>query len=449
MSSPSTEPSSHAHFTRNSVPRSLAGLTLPMLASIAANIGVSVIDIWFVSKLGTEPLAAISFTFPVLMLLVSVALGIGIGCSSVLARVIGKGDPDDARDLSGHGLLLVVVLLGVITLLSRWAIEPLFSILGAKDSLMPQIRSYMSILHLAIIPMALTMVATQMLRAAGNVRLPAKVIMISAGVHIILDPLLIFGLLGMPKLELAGAAWAMLVSRLLSSMILIGALHRHHDFTALKYGWGRVLDCWYRILHVGVPASLTHLIPPLSISIITRLVAEHGTEAVAGFGVATRIESLAVMPLFALSASIGPFIGQNMGAGLIDRMHQAIHISYQWVLIWGATIAVILALGAWPIAGLFDDNHNVQQVTVHYLWLIPWSYGAWGIMMVSSACFNSIGKPLPNTVMSVVRIGLLNIPLAVIASIWFGYQGIFSAFAVTNLVMAFVGYFWLKKRLLT
>ncbi len=437
-------PIASAHCAKKSPARALADLTVPMLLSIAANIGVAVIDVWFVSKLGTEELAAISFTFPVAMLVISVVLGIGIGCSSILARTIGAGDGDDARDLSGHGLILILLVIGLLIAVGYASINPLFALMGAEPHLMPDIRVYMTIWYASALPITLTMTATQMLRAAGDARLPAKIVIGGAVLNVCLDPILIFGVAGIPGLGLAGAAWALLLSRLITMAILLVALQRRYDYGRLRFGYARILYCWRRILHVGLPAAATHVIGPVSILIVTRLIADYGTVAIAGHGVAARIESLLVMPLFALSASIGPYVGQNMGAGHSIQVRQGVKVAHVWVLVWGVLATIILGFGAWPIARLFDDNEAVQQVAVYYLYLVPWSYGAWGILMVITATFNAMGRALPSTIMAFLRMFVLYVPLAILGSRWLGYQGIFLASAVTNLIMAVVAFLWLR-----
>ena len=158
---------------------------------------------------------------------------------------------------------------------------------------------------------------------------------------------------------------------------------------------------------------------------------------VAGFGVAGRIEGVAVMLLFALSGSIGPFVGQNWGAGDLDRVHGGIRVAYRFSLIWGAAAWLVLMLiGDWVVP-LIDDNPAVIDVARHYLAIVPISYGLWGVLMMASASFNSLGKPIPSTIMAFTRMFVVYVPLAMLADHLFGYTGIFVATATANCLMGY------------
>ena len=170
-----------------------------------------------------------------------------------------------------------------------------------------------------------------------------------------------------------------------------------------------------------------------------------GKEAVAGFGIASRLEALSVIPLFALSASIGPFVGQNWGANRRERSDKAMRLTFTWAMIWGFGVAVMFFLLSEAIVQLFDDNPEVTQYASFYLLIVPLSYGAWGVLMLASATFNSLGKPLLSTTMSIVRMFIIYVPLAFIGQHFWGVYGIFGAAAVSNLLMGMIAFGWNRK----
>jgi Na+-driven multidrug efflux pump len=192
----------------------------------------------------------------------------------------------------------------------------------------------------------------------------------------------------------------------------------------------------------------TQMIGPMSGAIITRLLASHGQVVVAGFGVAARIEAVAVMLLFALSGSIGPFVGQNWGANALPRVREGIRVVYQFSLLWGAAAWLLLWLLGAQLVPLIDTNPEVVTAARTYLAIVPISYGLWGVLMMSSATFNSLGKPIPSTVMAFTRMFVIYVPLAMLADHYVGYAGIFIATATANAVMGCWGYLWLKRTLL-
>ena len=204
----------------------------------------------------------------------------------------------------------------------------------------------------------------------------------------------------------------------------------------------KLLRSWVEILAIGIPATATNLIGPVSTAIIVSFLAEFSQETVAGFGIASRIEGLFAIPLFALSASIGPFVGQNVGASRPDRADEAMKLSFKFSFYWGIIIAIILALFNSELVKLFDTNPTVVNSASKYLLIVPISYGAWGALMMSSAIFNSLGKPLHSTAMSVGRLVIVYIPLAYLGKLLLGFVGIFLAAAISNTLLGLVGYLW-------
>jgi putative MATE family efflux protein len=434
--------------TQGPVARSLLRLTAPMILAVSSSILVQVLEIGFIGQLGTAQLAAVTFTFPISMMLTSVALGIGIGTSSLIARRVGGGDWDSVRRLATHSLMLVALLLTTLTVVGIATIYPLFRLLGAHGEVLQHIHSYLVIYFPGTVLFTVTMVVGSTMRATGDARIPGLVMTGGAVLNLILDPILIFGWFGAPRLELTGAAVAMLVSRLaMSALLFYYAVYRDKLFLPIRQWRDNALASWREILKIGLPAMATQMIGPISGAIITRMLASHGHDVVAGFGVAGRIEGVAVMLLFALSGSIGPFVGQNWGAGNLERVHGGISVAYRFSLAWGAAAWLVLMLiGDWVVP-LIDDNAAVIDVARHYLAIVPISYGLWGVLMMASATFNSLGKPIPSTIMAFTRMFVVYVPLALIADHLFGYSGIFVATAMANCLVGLWGYLWLKRSL--
>jgi len=148
---------------------------------------------------------------------------------------------------------------------------------------------------------------------------------------------------------------------------------------------------------------------------------------------------------YALSSTIGPFVGQNLSAGKEDRIQTSLRLCASFCVISGLAIAVMLALLSGVVPGWFSDNPAVTDVTRLFLWIAPISYGAYGIVMVVNAAFNGLGNPMPGVVISVTRILVLYVPLAIMGEQLFGMVGIFGAYAVANILSGILGYFWAKR----
>jgi Na+-driven multidrug efflux pump len=292
--------------------------------------------------------------------------------------------------------------------------------------------------------MTLTMVGSNVMRANGSASVPGSIMTLGAAVNLLLDPILIFGWFGMPRLELAGAATAMLITRLGTASVMIWYVARGNMILTRGVAQGFLSSCG-KIMHVGLPAMATQLIGPVSGAVVTRMLAGHGEVVVAGFGVATRVESVAVMLLFALSGSIGPFIGQNWGANRPDRVAEGLQVTYRFCIVWGIIAALPMILFGDVIASWIDATPEVVATASFYLTIVPWSYGLWGILMMTSASFNALGKPIPSTILSFTRMFVLYIPLALLLNHLLDYEGIFIATAVSNAAMGIIGYLWFRK----
>ena len=439
-------PNSQARLVQGPISKGLLRLTAPVILGITANLGAALLEAFFLAQVSTATLAAYSFTFPVTGALMSISLGISIGLSSVLARAVGGGDHDQVRRLASDGVSLVALVMILVSIFGLLTIKPVFLALGADETTLPLIEDYMSVYYWSLVFLAVPSLGANALRATGDASISGAIMVSGALLHIIMSPFLIFGLFGLPKLGLEGAAWANLIARFALFIITMSVLHfREHLLTYSRITFRIMLVSWRRILAVSIPATATNLIGPISTAIIVSLLAGFSQETVAGFGIASRIEALFVIPLFALSASIGPFVGQNWGANRHDRANKAMIISYQYSLAWGAFVSLILLFFRHDIASIFDENPTVITVAATYLLIVPVSYGTWGMLMMSSAIFNSLGKPVSSTIMSVVRMFVIYIPLAYLGKALFGLVGIFAAATVSNVIMGVVALMWNRK----
>lgn len=432
--------------TEGAIANRLFKLTLPMIWGIFAIVAFNLADTYYVGQLGTDRLAAMSFTFPVVMTLGSLAMGLGVGASSIIARAIGEGNRSRVRRFTTNSLTLGVVTVAILSSIGLLTIDPLFTALGASSDVLPFVKQYMEVWYFGMVFLVVPMVGNSAIRAAGDTLTPSLIMTTSAGFNILLDPLLIFGLWGFPELGLAGAAWATVISRavtLVASLVILKFKEKmlSSHFPDLE----ETLMCWRDILYVGLPAAGSNMITPISIGIITSMLAVYGSLAVAAFGVASRIESLAMIALMALASSIAPFIGQNWGAQKFERAIQALRQSYLFCLGWGVLMAILLAAGASLIVPLFNSNTEVIAIALNYLAIVPISYGSAGIIQVANSAFNALGKPIPAVIMTVLRMFVLYIPLAYLGSNWLGTSGIFIAATVSNILVSVVAWQWSRR----
>ena len=395
----------------------------------------------YLGFLGTEALAAMGFAFPVTITLFAFAMGIGTGASSVIARAAGSGNRGNVRRLVSHAELLAVLVGIVLGLAGYFAAPSITALLGAQDTVRTMTIEYLQVYMIGMPFFLVSIVGSTLLRATGSAASPGIIMTAGSIIQIILCPFFIFDSFGGFGLGLgiAGAAWAYVVSRFMSVFLFALLLVRAR---MVQWSFVGLIGSWKAILYVGGPAIASGLVQPLSMSIITRLLSSHGHEVVAGFNVASRVETMAHMILWSVYSSAEPFIGQNWGARYYDRVKKALTLCHSFCLAWGVlTFAVMMLVGTTLVAKI-DANPNVIEVARSINQVIPLSIGFMGMMSVASSCFNALGKPFPPFVISLLRTLILYVPLAIVADRLWGYQGIFIATAVTNVVVGLMAWVW-------
>jgi len=417
-----------------------------MAAGIVAIMFFNIVDTFWVGRLGPEALAAMSFTFPVTFILKSVTIGLGIGITATISRVLGSGDEERVRSLTTDSLLLGLLVVAGISITGLAAMNPLFRLLGAPPALLSLIRSYMVPWFAGIGLLVVPMMGNSAIRATGDTKTPALIMILAGCINAVFDPFLIFGWGPFPALGLQGAAvasvcsWAVALAA--STRILGWRLKMLRP--GLPSPW-QVLRSWKPVLAIGVPAAGTNLLAPLVIGYVTRLVAEHGPRAVAGFGVATRIQSMTLIGLMAMGAAMTPFVGQNYGAGSWDRIREALRAGAKFSLAWGVASLVVLGSLAPLLMRIFTRDATVISSGTLFLRIVPFSHWAVGVGLLAGAMFNALNKPLNAAALVTLRLLGLAVPLAWLGSRLLGVPGIFGALAVANILGAAVAWVWVQR----
>ncbi|MCL1139380.1 MATE family efflux transporter [Shewanella pneumatophori] len=421
--------------------RVLLNMSLPNLIGILTILGFSLVDTFFISQLGTESLAAISFTFPVTLIISSIAIGIGAGVSTNLGRLIGAGEADKAKVFLHDALMLTFLLIAFIGVLGSLFIDPLFSLLGANQTSLPLIHDYMLIWYLGAPLLVLLMVGNQGLRATGDTKSPAKIMMLAALINLILDPLLIFGIGPFPRLEIEGAAIATVVSWVvalsLSSHLLI---FKRHLVSFVAPNIERLKCNWKQLAHIAQPAAVMNLLNPLANAIIMAMLARIDHSAVAAFGAGTRLESVMLIVVMALSSSLVPFVAQNLGAGQTKRARSALMLSLRFVLVFQTLLYLPLLFLAQPLAELFSSDPQVIEWLTFYILVLPAAYGPLGIVILVATSLNAYHRPMSSLILNVCRLFLIMLPLAALGSYLGGVKGLLLALPITNAIMGIACY---------
>lgn len=403
-------------------------------------------DAWFVGQLGTDPLAALSFTFPISFSITSLAIGLGVGTSATLARLIGSGQRERVARVATDNYLMAILVTALTGLLGQFLLPTVARLLGAPYELYPLIEGYMSIWFFASIFMVLNMVCNATFRATGDTRITASIMLGSSVLNCALDPILIFGWGAIPPMGIEGAALASLIAWALTSIVALYVLKRFKKMLLLEWlRWPDIWHNWRAVLRISLPAALSNMMTPIANGVLTAVVARHGPEAVAAFGVGNRLESLSLLVCLALSMTLPPFISQNFGAKLIQRVQGAYQSAIQFALLWQLLVYLLLALSAGWVAQLFSDDPDVLRWLTLWILIVPLGFGFQATTFLSSSTFNALHQPLRAMRVSLVRLFLLYVPLGWLGNHLFELKGMFIALVCANALTALFAWFWMIR----
>jgi putative MATE family efflux protein len=371
------------------VAATLLSLAWPVLVVLALQTFVGVAETWFVSFLGTDALAGVALVFPLFMLMTMMSNGgIGGGVSSAVARALGAGRTNDAEALAMHAVVIGLVL-GVAFAIGAWLGGPaLFQRMGARGETLSSAVLYSNVLFLAAVPGWIANLLAAALRGTGNVRVPAIVTATGALITLVLSPLFIFGWGWVPRMGVAGAGVALICFNVGSAIVLVLYMHSAHSGIRLartRLQWRHFND----ILKVGLVSAIGTVVTNLTVVVTTGLVGEHGRDAIAGYGLASRLDYLLIPLLFALGTASVTMVGSNVGAGQTTR---AAKIAWTGALLSTlATAAIGLAAATFPDAWLhlFSSDTQVVEKGAAYLARVAPFYALFGAGM--SLYFSSQG----------------------------------------------------------
>lgn len=446
----SNQGKSSARLVSGSIPGHLVEQTLPMAIGVAAIMSIGLVDAYFIGQLGRDALAAISFIFPISVALSSLGVGVMVGINSVVARALGEGDMEKAARRANFGIVFAAACGVVMAIVVYLLLDPLFALMNVQAELMPLVRTYMVPFAFGF-PLLLTIMGVNgVLRGQGEARKTSYVSISYAAANWVLDPILITGGFGFEGLGMVGAAYATIIGWAIGVVMAV-VLARKADLPIDPRLLAKcsLVDPARSILKVAGPAAFSNAINPIGLSVLTAVVALESDAAVAGFGAAGRLQSFAVVPLLALSGSIGAIVGQNWGARQYDRARQAALYAGGFCLIWGLGIAIVMvAAGDW-FADLFTDDPAVIAEFKLYLSIAAWGYAGFGLLIVGNGIMNAVDRANYALMQSALRVFLVMLPFAWLMHSSWGSSAVYAAELAANLVGAVTAIILVRHVLVT
>ncbi|MBG6177082.1 putative MATE family efflux protein [Labrenzia sp. EL_208] len=411
---------SQARFIEGNLFRHVTVMSLTSSVGLMAIFAVDFVDMIFISMLGKDELAAaIGYAGAILFFTTSFNIGVAIAAGALVAQALGAGDNERARQRASTALTVGFLFAAIFALAVWLSLDALVDLIGARGVTHGLAVHYLAIIVPTLPVLLLGMAGGAILRAHGDARRAMMSTIMGGLVNAVLDPILIFGL----DLELTGAALASAASRLAIAAFALAPVFRFHGGLSLPRPL-QIFKDLPPISAIAFPAILTQLATPVGQAWVTRSMAEFGEDAVAGMAVVARMSPLAFATIFALSGAIGPIVGQNYGAGRFDRVRGSLREALLFTALVVGLAALVLFLLREPIARLFEAEG--MALTLIYLFCGPLALAFFfnGVLFVSNAFFNNLGRPFYSTWINWGRHTLGTIPFVWLGGAYLGAPGV-------------------------
>lgn len=416
-------------------------MSLTSSVGLMAIFAVDFVDMVFISMLGQAELAAaVGYAGAILFFTTSFGIGMAIAAGALVSRAVGARDPVLARRRAGHvlihGLWFGAVFAAVVWL---W-LGPLVRLLGASGETEAHAIHYLSIIIPSLPLLMVGMIGGAILRAHGDARRAMTATILGGLVNAVLDPILIFGL----GLDLTGAALASVAARLTIAATALLPILKHHGGLERPSLQGLAEDL-RPVTAIAFPAILTQVATPVGQAYVTRAMAAFGEGAVAGMAIAGRMTPLAFGVIFALSGAIGPIIGQNHGAGRMDRVREAFREGLRFTALVVIAVAALLFVLRAPVADLFGATGVTREIVYLFCGPLALLFFFNGAIFVANAACNNLGRPFQATLVNWGRHTIGTVPFVMGFAAWMGAPGVLVGQGVGGVVFALIAV-WQARR---
>lgn len=433
--------------TSGSLLKGLVALASPMLASSLLQSVQMLIDLFWVGRLGSDSVAALAMSGTILMTLFPVIMGMSTGTVALVSRFSGAGRYDEAADAAGQTLLLAI-LLGIASgLVGGFFAKDFLSWLGARDEVAHLGAQYLQIYFMGSTALYILVMGSSIFQGAGNTTVPMFAMILATLLNMVLDPVLIYGLAGFPRMGVRGAATAAVISQGIAAVFVLGLLSKGSHVIRVHPGRWRLGAMAWKVLAIGLPSSGQLLARSLMGLALMSIVARSGTAAVAAYGIGLRFHMMILIPAFSIGNALATLVGQNLGARRPDRAQAATWLAVSIGLgIVVVSIALLMIFAPWLIAR-FDKSPEVIRIGAMYLWLVSPVHLFATLAIIVGRALQGAGATLAPMVITLVALWGLQVPLAVVLSrvVHPSVVGIWWAINIATLVHGLMLASWFRR----
>lgn len=435
-------------FTVGPIGRALGLLAIPMMLEMAMESIFAVVDIAFVSRLGTDAIAAVGLTEAMITVLYAIAIGLGMGVTAMVSRRIGAKEPDAAARVTGQAILVGGVLAVAIGIYGVKYAPDLLRMMGASDEVVATGKGFTAMLLGGSASILYLFLLNAAFRGAGDAPVALRSLTLANAINIALDPCLIFGLGPFPELEVTGAAVATTIGRGIGVIYLTYYLFRGKG--RLRFGARHlkpVPALMLGMIRISIGGIGQFLISTSSWIAIMRVVALYGSAPVAAYTIALRLIEFALLPAWGLGNAAATLVGQNLGAGKPERAERSVWRAAKYNAFFMASIGVIMIVLAPQIVILFSSEPDVIRYGTSCLRILGVGYPMYAVGMIIIQALNGAGDTTTPSVMNFICFWLLQIPLAywLATSAGLGPNGVFTAIVIAESVLTVLGVLVFRK----
>ena len=418
--------------------RLLAKLTIPAFMGMFVMTLYNVVDTIFVGKFigtpeeGALAIGGLSIVFPIQMLSMGIGQMMGMGGASLISRLIGADNVPRAEHALGNAFSGTVILSAIAMVVGLSNPDYWLRLMGASDTILPYSHDYFTIILYGMFFMTFSMSMNTLIRAEGNARVPMIGMIIGAGLNIVFDAIFIIPL----KMGVAGAALATVIAQLISSIYFLSYHFSGRSFLKIHtrnliIQWGIMKD----ILAIGISALAMVVAGSIASIFVNRLLVSYGGDLhIAAFGIIHRIMMFALMPGMVIGQGLQPILGFNYGARRFDRALKAIRIGVTYATTISVVAFFILYFSPEPFIRIFTDDAGLVSVGVYAAKRVFAVMPIIGMMMVGQVIFQAIGKVIQAIVTSLARSAIFLLPTVLIFPRFWGIDGIWAAFPITDVL---------------
>ncbi|MBT4071735.1 MAG: MATE family efflux transporter [Candidatus Magasanikbacteria bacterium] len=437
------------NLTEGSILSSLLALSVPIIFANLLQTAYQLTDTFWVGRLGTVAVAAVSISFPIIFFIISLGGGLAMAGTILVAQYKGRENKKAVDHVTSQTMVLVVFISIILATLGYVLSPFLISLMGAEPSVFSSAVSYIKISFIGMIFMFTYMAFQSLMRGVGDVKTPMYIVFGTVLLNLILDPLFIFGYGVIPAFGVSGAAVATIGTQGLASIIGIVLLIRGKyqiqlHLNDLKPDWVLIK----KMCTIGFPASIDQSTRALGMVVMTFLVTTFGTMTLAAYGIGSRILSFVIIPALGLSIATSTITGQNIGAGKIDRAEKITKLSAFVGFIILTIVGIIMFLFASQISAIFIPGEiETIQSSALFIKIMALTFGFIGIQMSLNGLFRGSGNTMIPMILTIVSLWVLRFPLAYILSKHTALAeiGLWVSFPIANVIAAVITIIWFMK----